>query len=202
MRRSGRGFRVNSWRPLNGPMELARGLASAKPAGLDPHRVLTKGALNGPIRGNFRLVGSATVSAIPVSKDGIHNARFLAEGRRRAARHVEGEPSEGFRRNNSITREKCVFSPWGSDLHYILQRPPTPFRAPVPFAARVVSRSTRGRRRAPRERERARDQASGRAPLGEPLAGAPAGADPERAKATCWWSFLIDYRTALLERPV
>jgi hypothetical protein len=36
-----------------------------------------------------------------------------------------------------------------------------------------------GRRRAPRERERARDQALGRGPLAEPSAGAPGGAGPE-----------------------
>ena len=137
-RRPPRGFRVNSWRPLNRSMELAYGLAAAKPAGLDPHRVLTKGALDSPIRGNLCFVGSATVSAIPVSEDGIHNARFLAEGRRRAARHEEGEPSEGFRRKNSITREKCRFPPQGSDLHYILQRSPI-FLAPCAFAARVKS---------------------------------------------------------------
>ncbi len=35
-----------------------------------------------------------------------------------------------------------------------------------------------GSRRAPRERERARDQALGRAPLGEPSAGAPKGQIP------------------------
>ena len=153
-RRPPRSYRVNSWRPLNGPMELARGLASAKPAGLDPHRVLTKGALDSPIRGNFCLVGSPTVSAIPVSKDGIHNARFLAEGRRRAARYEEGEPSEGFRRKNSITREKGRFPRWGSDLHYILQRPPS-FSRPPDFrsARKSPERTEEGRR--PREREQA-----------------------------------------------
>lgn len=136
-RRPPRGYRENSWRPLNGPMELARRLPSAKPAGLDPHRVLTKGALDSPIRGNFCLVGSTTVSAIPVSKDGIHNARFLAEGRRRAARHEEGEPSKGFRRKNSIAREKGRFPRWGSDLHYILQELAS-FSRSRTFEARVA----------------------------------------------------------------
>ena len=41
-----------------------------------------------------------------------------------------------------------------------------------------------GRRRAARERERARDQALGRGPLAEPSAGAPIGAGPEQAEAT------------------
>jgi hypothetical protein len=52
-------------------------------------------------------------------------------------------------------------------------------RRPGHSRGRGARRLPDGRRHAPRERERARDQARGRAPLGEPRAGAPAGADPE-----------------------
>ncbi len=52
------------------------------------------------------------------------------------------------------------------------------------FAARVVSRSNRGRRRAPRERERSEGPGARSRPFGRAAGRCAKGADPSQARAT------------------
>src|SRR5713101_6582266 len=98
----------------------------------------------------------------------VRGARSLPEGRRHAPRERERARDQARGRGRIRPSREPVRRQ--AQVQSKRKR-----RYPVLALVRGARSLPEGRRRAPRERERARDQARGRAPLSEPRAGAPAG---------------------------